>query len=215
VTDRPIYLALGDSISIDKYTGVSDGGAVSQFARLLNAAQLQDLTEDGCRTVETLEWLSRINVDPDVITVTLGGNDLLEAGFFRTGKPGTAPQTVTSVAPILDRLASVYTHIEGYGATVITNTVYDPTDGDDDKASALGLDPTSRDLLHALNEGIRQLSDRHGFLTCDLRALFHGHGFWSEDPWIVLHIEPNLAGATAIAQEWHRLYKEINHSLPR
>jgi hypothetical protein len=41
-----VYLALGDSISIDDYTGVRGGGAASQFARKLEV-KLVDLTRDG------------------------------------------------------------------------------------------------------------------------------------------------------------------------
>jgi hypothetical protein len=44
-----IYLALGDSISIDDYTGVRGGGAASQLARKLGL-ELVDLTLDGNTT---------------------------------------------------------------------------------------------------------------------------------------------------------------------
>ena len=43
------YLALGDSISIDDYTGVRGGGAPSQLARKLGL-DLVDLTRDGNTT---------------------------------------------------------------------------------------------------------------------------------------------------------------------
>ena len=49
-----IYLALGDSMSIDTYTGVPGGGAVAQLYRRLQARQdglpwrLCDETYDGC-----------------------------------------------------------------------------------------------------------------------------------------------------------------------
>lgn len=41
------YLALGDSISIDLYTRVADGGAASQLARLLSASDFENRTFDG------------------------------------------------------------------------------------------------------------------------------------------------------------------------
>jgi hypothetical protein len=58
-----VYLAIGDSISIDDYTGVPGGGAPSQLARKL-ALDLVDLTRDGNTTQgvlaeldqEALEW---------------------------------------------------------------------------------------------------------------------------------------------------------------
>jgi hypothetical protein len=45
----------------------------------------------------------------------------------------------------------------------------------------------------------------HGFLLVDLERLFHGHGTASNEPWFVQVIEPNLAGATAVAEHWYEL----------
>ena len=41
--DLRTYLALGDSMSIDLYTGVKGGGAVSQFHRWLGTTWTLDL----------------------------------------------------------------------------------------------------------------------------------------------------------------------------
>ncbi len=49
------YLALGDSISIDTYTGQADGGAASQFAKLIGTTEFQNLTRDGRTTAGVLE----------------------------------------------------------------------------------------------------------------------------------------------------------------
>ena len=47
------YLALGDSMSIDEYTGVVGGGAVTQFfKRLKGVWDLKDSTFDGCTIPE-------------------------------------------------------------------------------------------------------------------------------------------------------------------
>ena len=47
-----VYLALGDSMSIDQYTGVQGGGAVSQLYGWLKwlgqSWVLDDKTADGC-----------------------------------------------------------------------------------------------------------------------------------------------------------------------
>src|SRR5205085_8181948 len=78
---KMVYLALGDSISIDDYTGVPGGGAASQFARLVRADKVQDLTYDGCTTTGVLEALAGVSIRPDVVTLTAGGNDFLERTF--------------------------------------------------------------------------------------------------------------------------------------
>ncbi len=198
------YLALGDSISIDEYTEVGSGGAASQFARLLGAAHFQDLTRDGRTTAGVLEAWPEITATPNVVTLTAGGNDFLQGAF----------QALNSIAgwgrvagEPLGNLEEIAARLTAFACPVIVNTVYDPTDGDDSRIASFGMAAEARTAFNALNDGIRALASRHGFLLADLETLFHGHGVASRQPWIVMQIEPNLAGATAIAAEWHRLYK--------
>ena len=125
------YLALGDSISIDDYTGVAGGGAASQLARRLGA-ELIDLTRDGEVTDGVLRDLADrgADVEADVATVTAGGNDLL------MGRPASA---------IVGNLDAIAARLSRLDATVIVNTVYDPTDGDDARGQELlGLPPETR-----------------------------------------------------------------------
>lgn len=189
-----VYLALGDSISIDDYTGVRGGGAPSQLARLLDA-ELVDLTRDGNTTHGVLADLGRTPRAADVVTITAGGNDLLG---------GSLPRG------ILRRLDEIAERVRPLGAAVVISTVYDPSDGDDEVGRReLGLSRFAaaelRRRLNALNSGVKRLAAERGFMLADLQELFHGHGVASEDPWFVQVIEPNLAGATAIANHWYEL----------
>ena len=189
-----IYLALGDSISIDDYTGVQGGGAASQLARKLGL-DLLDLTRDGNTTHGVLADLARAPAAADIVTLTVGGNDLLGGDFPRA---------------ILRRLHQIAQRIQPLGARVVVNTVYDPSDGDNEVGRRqLGLSWLAtielRRRLNAVNADIGKLAVAHGFLLADLERLFHGHGVASGEPWFVNLIEPNLAGATAIAEHWHAL----------
>jgi lysophospholipase L1-like esterase len=189
-----IYLALGDSISIDDYTGVRGGGAPSQLARKLGL-DLIDLTRDGNTTQGVLADLALAPAAADVVTLTAGGNDLLGGDLPRA---------------ILRRLHEVAQRLHPLGARVVVNTVYDPSDGDNYVGRReLGLSRLAavelRRRLNAVNGGIRKLADGHGFVFADLERLFHGHGLASNEPWFVQVIEPNLAGATAIAEHWYEL----------
>jgi acyl-CoA thioesterase-1 len=197
------YLALGDSISIDEYTEVGSGGAASQFARLVGAAQFQDLTRDGRTTAGVLEAWSEITLTPDVVTLTAGGNDFLQGAFQAMNS--LADWRRVSGEPLAN-LEAIAARLAGWACPVILNTVYDPTDGDDSRIASFGMAAQARTAFNALNDGIRDLAHRQGFLLADLEILFHGHGPASADPWIVMQIEPNLAGATAIARHWHDLY---------
>jgi lysophospholipase L1-like esterase len=189
-----VYVALGDSISIDDYTGVRGGGAPSQLARKLGV-ELIDPTRDGNTTQGVLADLARAPASADVVTLTGGGNDLLAGDLART---------------ILRRLHQIARRIEPLGGRVIVSTLYDPSDRDDDVGRReLGLSRLAtialRRRLNAVNDGIVELASEHGFLLADLERLFHGHGVASNEPWFVNVIEPNLAGATAIGEHWYDL----------
>jgi lysophospholipase L1-like esterase len=189
-----VYLALGDSISVDDYTGVAGGGAPAQLARKLEV-ELVDLTRDGNTTRGVLADLARAPAAADIVTLTAGGNDLLGGELARA---------------TLRRLGQISATIEPLGARVIINTVYDPSDGDNEVGRReLGLSRLAtlelRRRLNAVNGGIRTLARERGFVLADLERLFHGHGVASADPWFVHVIEPNLAGAAAIAEHWHEL----------
>jgi lysophospholipase L1-like esterase len=188
-----VYLALGDSISIDDYTGVRGGGASSQLARKLGL-DFVDLTSDGNTTQGVLTDLARAPA-ADVVTLTAGGNDLLLGHLPRA---------------ILRRLHEIAELIQPLGARVVVNTIYDPSDGDNDAGRReMGLSRLAaielRRRLNAVNGGVVKLARERSFLLADLEGLFHGHGVASNEPWFVNVIEPNLAGATAIAEHWYEL----------
>jgi len=196
------YLALGDSISIDDYTEVKGGGAASQFAKLIGADTFQNLTVDGRTTEGVLASFGEVTGKPDIVTLTVGGNDLLMGiVHVRTGIT-MMEQVVNSTLKNLNQICG---HIAVYNCPTIINTIYDPTDGSDIVAAAIGLPPSMRGGFNALNAGIKEAANRYGFLLCDLEVLFHKHGVVSFNSWIVSQIEPNLKGATAIAKAWHSL----------
>jgi len=166
-----LYLALGDSISIDDYTGVRGGGAASQLARKLGV-ELVDSTRDGNTTHGVIADLARAPAAADAVTLTAGGNDLLLGHLPRT---------------ILRRLHHIAVRIQPLGARVVTNTIYDPSDGDNEIGRReLGLSRLAtialRRRLNTVNRGIAKLAREHGFLLADLERLFHGHGITSNDP---------------------------------
>lgn len=198
------YVALGDSISIDEYTGVPGGGAASQLARRLEA-EFQDLALDGCTTEGALDMIAQIRDRPDVITLTAGGNDLLAALL---ASPSRTPDWSTITAGIAARLGSIIREVKRHsaeGARFVVNTIYDPTDGVDARLEEMGIPASARGAFETVNRDIRRLAETHGLILADLEVLFRDHGFWSADPWLTKFIEPNYVGATTIAQCWHQL----------
>jgi len=205
------YLAIGDSMSIDKYTGVAGGGAVSQFARRLGAAAVLDLTYDGCTTGGVLSELEKLPAfAPGAITLTAGGNDLLEyaLGFKRSGASISAISEDVAFGAVMSNYHAIAGRLSEFNCIVIVNTIYDPSDGDDDKVEAMGIPRTWRTVFDKVNDAIRDLASEYNFHLSDLAELFKGHMDSDTDSWTVMQIEPNLVGATEIAGEWYRLLSQ-------
>lgn len=137
---QPVYLALGDSMSIDAYAGGPGRGAASLLPHNRDdvfpgwAAQdlrtrgyaIRHLAQDGATTGTVLDGqIPRIRERPDLVTLSMGGNDLMGA----YGDTAAARETPAGVATRADRILDTLRAIAGPAATLIVTTVYDPTDG--------------------------------------------------------------------------------------
>ena len=174
------YLALGDSMSIDYYTGVAGGGAVAQFyERLCGQAdvawRLDDRTVDG-QIIAGVKFLG----PADLITMTVGGNDLLQ----------NMDRDPAEFIPRFDedycRLAAGIRRAHPQ-ATVIVGNIYRPQ-----------WDNLSSGLQKALDDANRVIghwAETYGFRLADIHGAFRGH----EDEYLCLAIEPTLQGAAVIA----------------
>lgn len=172
---RRVYLALGDSMSIDAYTGVVGGGAARQFhTRLGSEWELIDWSRDGCRMKE-VPTAHR----GDLITLTVGGNDLL-GNFTRAMSDG------------LDEFAAQHLRLlralrdTNPNSSILIGNIYQP-----DSA-------VLRQYEHLLEEANARIQKNVNFIAAtlvDIHAAFLGR----EAELLTLEIEPNLAGATAIA----------------
>lgn len=209
-----LYLALGDSISIDEYplreTGVAGIGAASLFARALRERDpgiaFDNLTADGATTDDVLRWqLPRVRAtsDPAIVTITAGGNDLLMN--LRATRP-----PVRLVEGVLDRLTRIVDETRRLlpNANILLGTIYDPSDG----TNVLYGEPLEREAkwLARVNEGIRALASRDGIVLADIHARFLGHGITAPEDqrwyWSQLLFEPNAEGARQVARLWEELF---------
>ncbi|MFG2043103.1 SGNH/GDSL hydrolase family protein [Dactylosporangium sp. NPDC048998] len=205
----PRYYALGDSMSIDDYAGGPGLGAASLLADDLGI-ELMLLARDGATSDDVLRrQLGQVGDRPALVTVTMGGNDLLTA---MVESPDKVPAAVEAVAANYDATLTV---LAATGARIVVSTVYDPTDGTGDMSWA-GLPDVEGGLalLEALNGEIRAAAARYGAAVADLHAAFLGHGAQAGDItrpdshpanrelWLCGHIEPNAWGAEAIRDAW-------------
>ena len=174
--DRKTYLALGDSMSIDDYTGVPGGGAVSRFFRHLGPDwTLIDRTADGC-TIDAVPTADR----GDLITLTIGGNDAL--GVIDRIAEQDVRQILRSHRSLLEKIRA-----NNPRACFIVGNTYTPD---------FPLPRSLRALLDLLNRGIAENVRRVDGRLADIYGAFEGH----TQEWLVQQIEPNLAGATAISE---------------
>ncbi|MGY1595145.1 SGNH/GDSL hydrolase family protein [Geodermatophilus sp. SYSU D00708] len=222
-----MYVALGDSISIDDYAGgPGRGGAGLLFANrdddfpdwrgrdLVTAdpdTGFTMLATDGATTPTLLEVqlprLAALGARPSLVTLTIGGNDLLGA----YGDTPAARATVTRVAAAVDRALAEIARLSSPEGRIALGTVYDPSDGTGD-AARLGLPPwpDAVAVLGELNDELRATAARHGVRVAEIAEAFHGHGLLAGDPtrpdarppdralWFCNVIEPNAWGASGV-----------------
>jgi lysophospholipase L1-like esterase len=232
--DGFLYAALGDSISIDLYAGGPGRGGPSLLTRnrdddfpqwrgrdlatLHPGARLELLALDGGTVPTVLEvqlpQLARLGRRPELVSLTVGGNDLLQA----YGDTAAARSVVGQVRAGVDRALGTLRELAPE-ATVVLGTVYDPSDGTGD-AAALGLPPWADavPVLGELNEALSTVADAHGARLADIHDAFIGHGVRAGDPrtasprpdqrdlWFRSVIEPNAWGAGGVrAALWKAL----------
>lgn len=170
------YLALGDSMSIDLYTGVEGGGAVRQVHRLLEEYgwRLDDRSTDGCR-------MERVPTDASgqLVTLTIGGNDLIEreGRWIRDGLEAFGAEH----RRLLETLRAT-----SPAAPLLVANIYRPQT------------TLSEELQAALDVANRLIADNVRAVDAsliDVASAFRGR----ESILLTDDIEPTLAGASVIA----------------
>lgn len=178
--------------------------------------RITDLAEDGATTTRVLGiQLPRIPEDleePALVTLTVGGNDLLALLDLTPWRPPDPPteswrEAVGKVSRLLrrivERLASRFP-----ASTILVATIYDPSDGTGKLEDDGVVRPEALEALHAFNDRVRELEDGR-IRVVDLHQHFMGHGLTEPDPlqrWYWHHsiIEPSFRGAHEVRRLWWR-----------
>ena len=221
-----LYAAVGDSISIDVYAGGPGRGAASLLHRNRDADfpdwagrdlssrgyDILDLTYDGATTEGVLQQqLPRLDRRPALVTVTMGGNDLMGAYGDATAAGSVIDAVTGRGDAVLARIAAAF---DG-PPRIVLSTVYDPSDGTGAvPGGGLPPWPDGPRMVRALNAALTTLAGRHGAVVADLHAHFLGHGSAAGDPgqphprpenrdlWYCGVIEPNAWGAHEVRRVW-------------
>jgi len=172
-----------------------------------------DLSFDGATIQDLLDHefqakLAHYEHSRNLITVTVGGNDMLEAlNAFEMKRISSLEESLSKIQKNLAKLLSAFAKICPESKVIIT-TLYDPTDD-------TGIMPCARELysefdvkfLTEFNRFVRESASNHGFSVADVYLHFMGHGalcghednfwYWKPHP-----IEPGLTGASEIRRVW-------------
>ncbi len=242
MADSPHYVALGDSISIDDYAGGPGRGGASLLFRnrdddfpewrgrdlISSAADTAFclLASDGATSRSVLDVqlprLAAMGVRPTLVTLTVGGNDVLGA----YGDTRLALEIVGVVGALGDRALDRLRGLARAGDPVIVGTVYDPSDGTSE-AWRVGLPPWPdvADVVVELNHTLKAVAAEHDALVADIHQRFLGHGLQAGNPaqpnprprdrtlWYCNIIEPNAWGADAVrAAFWAALQEHAERA---
>lgn len=222
-----MYVALGDSISIDEYAGGPGRGGASLLYRNHDAdfpqwrgrdlvsvdarARFWLLATDGATTPTVREVqllrLAALPLRPTLVTLTVGGNDLLGA----YGDTAAAREVVARVRTEVFRTVDTVSAALATGGQVLVGTVYDPSDGTGD-AARLGLPPwpDAVAVIGELNHALREAAQASGATVADIHERFLGHGVTAgpvaarqarpaqRGLWLCSVIEPNAWGASGV-----------------
>jgi lysophospholipase L1-like esterase len=168
----------------------------------------RNLTEDGALiddvVTEELARLGRDSPDPRIlVTLTAGGNDLLDALVAGMPLDAAVGRAVRRYTELVETLVEELPH-----ATLVVTTVYDPTDGTGQLpglSEALGQLPIQ--YLDQFNAHVREVAGRSpGVALADVHRHFLGHGITAPAAerwyWERSLIEPNARGASEIRRVW-------------
>jgi lysophospholipase L1-like esterase len=219
-----MYVALGDSMSIDDYAGGPGRGAASLLYRnhpdwptfaasdlrtFLADLEFRILAFDGATSegVLTLQVpaLGSLPKTPRVITLTVGGNDLLT--YFGISRED-AGRAASHLKSRLKRILAGCTAAVGGASCVVVGNIYDPTDGTGSiPGSGFPSWPDALAVHARFNETIAEVAGEFPVQFIDIHQHFLGHGVRAEDPtfsqyraedptvWYTQLIEPNARGA--------------------
>jgi lysophospholipase L1-like esterase len=142
-----------------------------------------------------------------LITLTIGGNDLLSA-FGNRPRPGLLERIVGDIIEAYEVLVDAVRGRTG-GGLLLLSTVYDPSDGTGRIPGVYDeLPPLPLDALERFNTHVRTLArGTPGVLLADVHAHFLGYGVSAPEAdrwyWRRSLIEPNARGASEIRRLWY------------
>lgn len=218
-----VYDALGDSYAsgygVPPYDG-SCGRSASAYPEQLNGRQrisLDDFVACAGATTTSLVTggqLGALNADTDLVTLTIGGNDIGWSDAVKACLGGTDVQCAGAIAQVSARITSqlpglldtLYTQVAAAAPNAHVVVTGYPRLFSPEFGAYLGASPAEQVALNAgadlLNTTIAAAATLHGFQFVDVTPRFIGHGVNAPDAWILgpsdpAAFHPNINGYKA------------------
>ncbi len=223
-----LYVSVGDSMSLDDYTGVEGAGAASMLFR--NCAELWSdfegrdlastftgathlvLSTNGIAPETILrDQVGDVPANANLVTVTAGSRQLLSS--LDRFMPGFVEKDLMRAAAenIVERLDAIVAGVRERApeALILVNNIIDPADSRGKLRGWLEWPGLTR-YLAKVNKGIVALAKAHGAGLVDVHRPFRGHGMTSasEKRWLASITEVNAAGAHEIRRLWWEQLKQ-------
>jgi lysophospholipase L1-like esterase len=173
-----------------------------------------NLTEDGATTFDFLDagYLDLVKdrvAQLSIITVTLGGNDLLK---ILANQTESMEEASAEVLVRFEKVMALLTEALPR-AVCILSTIYDPTDGTGELPGFGNIKDNLR-WLDFVNEGIKESAKRHCALFVDTHKHFFGHGLSAPQSerwyWAPSIIEPGARGASELRRLWYDILADAS-----
>jgi lysophospholipase L1-like esterase len=169
---------------------------------------LQNLASDGATIGEVFgEQLPQVDTEgePTLVTLTIGGNDLLSA-FGNRPRASLLARIAADVGEAYELLLDAVRRVSPE-CTVIATTVFDPSDGTAKIPGVFDGAALPLNILDEFNARVKQLaSGTPNVLLADAYAHFLGHGVTAPEAerwyWKRSLIEPNARGASELRILW-------------
>jgi lysophospholipase L1-like esterase len=171
--------------------------------------EFRNLAEDGAMINDVAtEELARVGHDSEdpgiLITLTAGGNDLLDALLARRPLDSAVSRIAWRYAELV---ASVREELPR--ATLVLTTVYDPTDGTGRLPGLEAYGTLPLEYLDRFNQQVRETArTTPNAVLADVQKDFLGHGVTAPEQerwyWRRNLIEPSARGASEIRRAWWR-----------
>ncbi len=180
-----------------------------------NNMVLDGATTDKFIAPDRIAELDKVSDRQVLITLTVGGNDLLES--FSTIDNGTARSPKRSFDDICQSYVRGLKLLNSKlpQSTLIVTTLFDPSDGSGHLPSD-GEHKFPTKVLLEFNQWIKDCASSQTALLADVYQHFRGHGagcdspdsfwYWKKDP-----IEPSYVGASEIRRVWLQVLSQVHY----